>query len=301
MALQPCRLCRKPAELQESHVLPAFVFRWMKKSSATGFFRNGKAPNLRVQDGEKRYWLGRCCEDRLSQWETPFSNQVFYPLIANGGQRIRYGDWMLKFCVSVSWRVLSMFAENSRLDHFNERQLAAITLALDRWSGFLLGTEGNPGIYEQHFLPFDSVESFSGVDMPSNINRYLLRAADIDIVAGGGGAFVYSKFAKFILIGFIDVPNLKEWVGTKIHVRDGHVGQGNFTVPKEFGEFIFDKCRRSAEIKERISEIQQTKIAASMRKDLERTAASETFKALHQDVTLFGKKVFRPIEREDEL
>lgn len=279
-------------------MLPAFVFRWMKESSATGFLRFGKEPNRRVQDGEKRYWMGCCCEDRLNQWGTPFSDQVFYPLIANGGQRIRYGDWMLKYCVSVSWRVLSMFVEDSRLDHFNERQRAAVARALDRWSGFLLGTEGNPGVYEQHLLPLDSVESFSGGNMPSNINRYLLRAADIDIVAGGGGAFVYSKFAKFILVGFIDVPHPKEWVGTKIHVRDGHVGQGDFTLPKEFGDFIFDKCRRYAEIKEQISENQQAKIAASMRKDLERTATSETFKALHQDVTLFGKKVFRPVGRE---
>ena len=276
-------------------MLPAFVFRWMKESSATGFLRFGRKPNVRVQDGEKRYWLGRCCEDCFNQWETPFSAQVFYPLIANGAQRIRYGDWMLKYCVSVSWRVLSMFVEDSPLSHFNDRQRGAVALALKKWAGFLLGTELNPGVYEQHLLPLDSVESFTGGNMPSNINRYLLRAADIDVVAGGGGAFVYSKFAKFILVGFIDVPNPKEWVGTKIHVRDGHVGQGNFTLPKEFGDFIFDKCRRYAEIKEEISENQRAKIAASMRKDLERVAGSETFKALHQDVTLFGKEAFRPV------
>lgn len=278
-------------------MLPAFVFRWMKESSATGFLRFGREPNRRVQDGEKRYWLCRDCETLLCQWETQFATQVFHPLIADGGQRIRYGDWMLKYCVSVSWRVLSMFVEDGQLDHFSDRQRASVALALKKWSAFLLGDEPHPGTYEQHFLSLDSVASFTGGEMPANINRYLLRVVDLDL--GNGGAIVYSKFAKFILVGFIDIPYPKQWVGTKVHVREGHVGQGNVVLPKGFRDFLFAKCRRYAEVKELISENQQAKIAASM-KDLDKVAASESFKALQNDVELFGDKAFRRVKPADE-
>lgn len=281
-------------------MLPAFVFRWMKESSATGFLRFGREPNRRVQDGEKRYWLCRDCETLLCQWETPFATQVFHPLIADGGQRIWYGDWMLKYCVSVSWRVLSMYVEDGQLDHFGDRQRLSVALALKKWSAFLLGDEPHPGAYEQHFLPLDSVESFSGGDMPANINRYLLRAVDLALATGDGGAIVYSKFAKFILVGFIDVPYPKHWVGTKVHVREGHVGQGHITLPKGFGDFLFARCRRYAEVKEQISENQQAKIAASMQKDLDKVAASKSFKALQNDVELFGDEAFRQVKPADE-
>lgn len=115
MTPAPCKLCGAIANLEQSHILPAFVFRWMKDTSATGYLRFGGKPNCRAQDGERRYWLCRGCETRLCQWETEFAAQVFHPLISDGGQRIPYQEWMLKFAVSVSWRVLSLFVEDNRL------------------------------------------------------------------------------------------------------------------------------------------------------------------------------------------
>jgi hypothetical protein len=51
--ITPCRLCGEMKELQESHILPGFVYRWMKETSATGYLRFAQQPNLRVQDGVK--------------------------------------------------------------------------------------------------------------------------------------------------------------------------------------------------------------------------------------------------------
>lgn len=187
-----------------------------------------------------------------------------------------------------------------QFDHFSDRQRASVALALQQWSGFLLGDEPHPGAYEQHFLPLDAIESFSGGDMPANINRYFLRAVDVTLAAGDGGAVVYSNFAKFILVGFIDVPHPKHWVGTKVHVRQGHVGQGHVTLPNAFGDFLFARCRRYDEVKAQISENQQAKIAASMRKDLDKAAASKSFKALQYDVEMFGDAAFSSVKPPDE-
>src|SRR5690348_14377968 len=98
--LDLCRLCGRPEVLQRSHVLPAFVFKWLKETSATGYLRSTQAMNKRVQDGIKEKWLCTECETRLSVWETQFASTLFHPLNADGGQKIPYSSWLLKFCIS---------------------------------------------------------------------------------------------------------------------------------------------------------------------------------------------------------
>jgi hypothetical protein len=44
-------LCGETNELRESHILPGFVYPWMKETSATGYLRFRQQPNVRVQDG----------------------------------------------------------------------------------------------------------------------------------------------------------------------------------------------------------------------------------------------------------
>ena len=35
-----CALCHESKELKESHFIPKFVGKWLKKTSATGYLRN---------------------------------------------------------------------------------------------------------------------------------------------------------------------------------------------------------------------------------------------------------------------
>jgi hypothetical protein len=56
----------------------------------------------------------------------------------DGGDRVRYGDWLLKFCVSVSWRSLSMMIEETALKQFSGAQQNAVVRSLETWHGFLL-------------------------------------------------------------------------------------------------------------------------------------------------------------------
>ena len=174
-----CRLCGAECDLQASHIIPAFVFRWLKDTSATGFIRFGETPNMRVQDGPTRPWLCAACESRLSSWETRFASEVFHPLNEDGGRRLKYREWLLKFCVSISWRSLLMFMEDKQLGHFSSRQLAASDLALATWSDFLLDKVPHPGRFEQHLLPLDAVESTTTRHTPTNINRHFLRAIEL--------------------------------------------------------------------------------------------------------------------------
>ena len=104
-----CALCRDPAVLMESHIIPAFVYRWLKDTSVTGYLRAGTNPRRRVQDGLKSKLLCANCEARFNRWETSFATEIFHPYNANERLEARYGDWMLKFCTSVSWRALKFF------------------------------------------------------------------------------------------------------------------------------------------------------------------------------------------------
>jgi hypothetical protein len=51
-----------------------------------------------------------------------------------------YSSWLLKFCVSVSWRVLTLLIEEADLNHFPEELKTAAERAHTTWKGFLLDT-----------------------------------------------------------------------------------------------------------------------------------------------------------------
>jgi hypothetical protein len=124
-----CALCKRNVPLVESHIIPKFVFRWKKETSATGFLRFSQTPNKRVQDGLKVPMLCIDCEGLFNGFETPFSKRLFYPYISDGGQRLPYDSWLLKFCVSVSWRILSYGFGETELREWNAAQRAAANKA----------------------------------------------------------------------------------------------------------------------------------------------------------------------------
>jgi hypothetical protein len=165
-----CRLCQLPAELQESHIIPAFVFRWRKDTSPTPFMRTSREPNRRVQDGLKRHWLCRDCEQALGTYEKQFASTIFHPIAQNGTQRIPYADWLLRFCVSISWRALVLACDQTSFTDLPEAQRQAATEALDVWHGFLRGRMPHPGKFEQHLLVFDEMDSYQGERLPPNIS-----------------------------------------------------------------------------------------------------------------------------------
>jgi hypothetical protein len=287
-----CRLCNHDRELNESHIIPSFVYRWLKETSGTGFIRFGHHPNKRMQDGFKPYWLCDDCEDLFNTWETKFANAVFHPLNKGEAMQFRYGPWLLKFAVSVSWRVLKYFIETRDIEHFSTDLQVKADNALSKWEDFLFDRCPHPAQYEQHMIIYDRLKSFNYPNMPSNINRYILCTVDIDAIsAGDKNGYVYSKMGRIVLIGFIDMPSY-QWKGTKLHVNNGVLGSRHYSLPDKFGEYFVNKARRLAEINDSISPNQKRNIDKSYRKDLDKATNSESFKALDYDVKMFGNDAF---------
>lgn len=283
-----CKLCGGIGGLQHSHVLPSFVFKWMKQA---GHIRKSGLPNRRSQDGEKRLWLCLICEQLLNSFETPFATKVFHPYDVDRSVKVRYGEWMAKFCASVAWRSLSALREDGKFELLTEQQAALGDAALETWSRFLLGNYKHVGPFELHLLTFDVIESTTLTEVAPNINRYLTRTIDMDVAANSSFCFSYSKLGPFAIFGFVNSTPGK-WKGTQILAGSDWFQPREVTVPGELWGYLNDRALHAKKVMETISGPQQQKINEALRENPERVLQSSLFKAMQRDVEMFGRDAF---------
>ena len=296
VAIEVCALCGFNRPLRESHIIPHFVFEWLKETSATGYMRHARQPNLRVQDGIKERLLCADCEVRLSVWEKHAAEIVFGPYHRDPSATIRYGAPFARFCASVCWRVLFVFRRRG-LDHLSNEQRLSVDRALVVWRDFMFGALENPGRFELHLYPVDVTESLQNIDAPPNFNRYLARVIECDVGANTDSAFVYVKMGKLLLFGLIQEPDRGYWKGGRVAMRVGKIVPGSeYHLPHALARYLPDRATRIRLIYDEMSERQKDQIEATMRGDLDRAANSEFFKAMTADVNMFGQDAFR--ERE---
>ncbi len=286
-----CLLCGTETELKLSHVLPAFVYRWMKESSGGGFLRNHREPNRRVQDGEKFHWLCGHCEQRFGGWEKTFAERLFYPYLEKSGGTFPYAHWLTRFCVSVSWRVLHYHLQAGGFADWSPEATTRIRAAETAWREYVLGRRQRPGKFQQHLLPVDRIESATMPPVP-NINRYLMRVVHTDVCRGTESLFTYAKLGRFLILGFIHEPHLERWAGTRVQPVQGGIRPRTYRLPAALLEFIKDRAREIRDVHSQLSERQRQKIDAALRENIDRLANSDQFAALRADVDMFGDEAF---------
>lgn len=128
-----CELCKQKSILENSHIIPKFIFDWHKKTSVTGRFRYGENINKPVQDGLKLPLLCNNCEQKLSKWENYFRKNIFHPTAQRAP--IIYDKNFMKFSVSLSWRALVYFYKENQISC---EILLDVENALEIWRKFLL-------------------------------------------------------------------------------------------------------------------------------------------------------------------
>lgn len=296
-----CKLCEKVTDLQLSHIIPKFVFAWLKET-VPGGIRSNRVPNRRIQDGEKDYLLCRDCEQILSVWEKQFCEQIFIPLHSSSPvtNYIQYGPWVLKFAVSVSWRVLLYFSQFGISSHFSADQFSAANQALKTWRRFLLGEVPHPGRFEQHLLPLDVIERKSAPPISPFLNRYFLRNVDMDAACSNTSAFVFTKMCRLALFGFIKEENPRNWVGTKLHVKAGSIGPRDYVISKMIWTYFNERADRSAKLLANLSPRQRQSIRDGFKKDADKIAESEVFRAMSYDIAHSGNDAFKVTKPEDD-
>jgi hypothetical protein len=284
--LKFCGFCSKEARLQNSHVLPAFLFRWLRERGLTGHIRFSENPNRRVQDGIKKPWFCLECEMLFSGYETAFASKFFYPWVG-GTHRIAYDDWLLRFCISISWRVLNHCKSDNPLAAYSATQDQLSREASDTWHKFLNGKVEHPGRFECHLIAWDDIGDTTIPNLPSNINRYLQGAIEMDIVGTNSTLYTFAKMGPAMLFGVIQKGS-DLWDGTKVHVKHGIFEQRKIVLPLALTGLLRDKAKKTQEIYSSISDAQKEKINAIVDSDLGRVADSGQLKSLLADARLFG-------------
>ena len=274
-----CRLCLQSGELRESHMIPKFVTDWMKETG-TGYFRRATEPNLRMQDGPKQKLLCADCEGRFSKDEALFAERVFRPFIAEPNRPISYEAFLMRFLVSICWRVLvSPTLVRSRTNRDFEEQISE---AEEEWRHFLLG-KGELKKYDRVHLFLSGVTEMPVVPV-SGLNQYLARALDGCVAKSNTDCGVYAKFTRFMVWAEITQFDPSNWVNTRITN-----GSGVLTVPQairdgRFGDFLLDRAKQVFErVRRNTSERQRAIITERLTKEADRIIGTDFWQALEAD------------------
>ena len=194
-----CKLCGLEKQLCESHIVPKFIYRWIKATSPTSHIRKMGNPNVRVQDGPKKYLLCKECEDKFSKYENLFAQKHFYPSTEGLNTSVSYGDELFYFVSSVLWRYA--ITEMPRYEGTPCHQ--ALTECQIQLRGFL-NRNTYPVGFDQMFVVFTG-EVLDGPSDMRALNQFFTRIASCQIIYATSGryCFFYFQIPYFIFVGNI--------------------------------------------------------------------------------------------------
>jgi hypothetical protein len=296
-----CALCLKEERLVASHLIPAFVFRWLKETGATGFLRGGTNVNLRMQDGKKHDLLCIQCEGVLNNYETNFANMIFYPYvnqelsdsgIATGkiGSFI-YTDWLLRFVISIHWRLI--VTHDAPTDkHIPQKLLTCLNNMRETWRKFLLKESDHTGDCESHIIFLRNLAAGQGTLPPNindNINFYLLRAVDGTSISSRNKIGVYSKVGPIAFMTTIRPNKFVNAVDTRIRMK-GKIKTAQVIKNQLIAKFVFITRPNEAFSKAKYSEKQLQVIENAYKANPEKAKRSMTMRAAEADLILKHKK-----------
>jgi hypothetical protein len=105
-----CVLCESAPPIQNSHIVPNFVIKRLKRGTPVKFLIHSTEPAVAEQDGWKGPYLCAACEQIVSQLESHFSSAVYTPLLSTGVVSLRYDNRIARFLASVHFRYLAFVA-----------------------------------------------------------------------------------------------------------------------------------------------------------------------------------------------
>lgn len=284
-----CALCQKKPRDEDSHIIPAFVFRWLKQTSATGYLRGTEEPNKRLQDGKKYPLLCRECEDHFAKYEDEFARRIFHPYAKSQRYGLPYDEFCLKFFASVVWRALHHLWI-TKSDPDKDRQLGLegkMDAPYEAWRDFLLDLKSSPGDFTINVFPVDDIETATVADIPYGASQYNTGAIDMDLVCCDQHGHVYVKLPYFLIFGKIfEKRSPKFSKNTLVRLKKGNLGGRNMCMPENMMDYIHSRTQVIRDQTGRISERQWSSIMKSVEQNPERVANSRSMKSAMFDAKL---------------
>ncbi|MFV0305543.1 MAG: hypothetical protein ACK5IC_08705 [Moheibacter sp.] len=188
-----CKLHNGEAELCISHIIPKFVYKWMKETGP-GRLRQMKDFKRPVQDGIKGKMLCLECERKFNIYETWFKKNVFDKYLKQNIFEFTSTKELGYFIISILWRVLVIFKDDGN-NYFFKSNLDKAEI---EWKNYL-----NKNLAIQNYKNFHLILIDNSYFVSEKSDLYFSRSVDIDIVQSNSLCFIYAKFSRFIIIGEI--------------------------------------------------------------------------------------------------
>jgi hypothetical protein len=213
--MNKCRLCRKDAELQDSHLLPNFALKRFYRTSPTGGARSVGEPNRRAQgtflqkpllcyDCEQRFGLREriwADVDRRLSGQLPWSFECT--------EAHRY------FAASIAWRIL-VWWDDMDGKPLTLADVAAIEKAEAKLRGYLLEEAPYPETFPWLHLVI-APNGFTGA--PAGLNTYLRASLDATLNGWDEGLYCIAVFGGYLVVAVLSVSqnSLITWtLGTEL-------------------------------------------------------------------------------------
>lgn len=270
--------------MQASHVVPAFVYRYLKKSSPTGFMREISNINKRKQDGPIERWLCKDCEQKFGVFEKKFADSLFHPLVKGNLKDARYEPWLLHFCVSLSWRALRWVRSRDSFVDYSLSDRHRLEQAEMRWKEFLLDTNTPLNEFRQHLLLVRRVSAYSEGFLPK-LNAYFRRTIEVDVLRVKKHVAVYVHFPCFVFMGVVRDDDPQSWIGTEVQAIGGAFPVTQ-QLPQTFNEYFADQIRKAHEASQSMNEKQKKKINDFVEANPTKLANSDTQRAKEDDAAM---------------
>ena len=264
-----CRLCSSEPAIENSHVIPGFVFRAIKSDSPTGFSRNPNSPNRRLQDGDKFPLLCAACEQRFGDAEREFAANVFSPFHDTDRDHFSYGPWLHYFMTSLAWRTLILDLPELEADAANPRAaVAELGAAAETMRQYLLGASNLAGLLRNHAAVFTKAHSGCAELAAAGPNVMIRRSAFgysiLHQLYGHSG--IIHNLGGFMCFLIVKGNPRDTWNQTKVNPAGGEIRQPQRVSSWLMGELL--SCIvESAQKLVGMSEAQREKVSAAMRKN----------------------------------
>lgn len=262
-----CSLCRKATKLQVSHIIPAFVGKWLKDSSVTRRIRSAENPNVSRQDIQKYPLLCADCEQLLGREDAYFAEHFFVPHHYNGVSSFEYSYQLNRYCTGQSFRVLShLEKEYGDISGLPWGLSKLANKALSVLSVQLLSKGEYQSEFSHHLVFFGLIEEIGGdiTEVPRRFNRYCTRAIDFDLLRGGNRLVVYSKMCRIALFTFLSPRNPRNMIGTRVYSK-GRITSSQDVNEGYIGEFLLDRAHYVDKMEAATSDRQKQRIVKEHR------------------------------------
>ncbi|MCR4291123.1 MAG: hypothetical protein NUV86_12785 [Candidatus Scalindua sp.] len=286
----PCKLCKKSTDLQNSHILPRFLGKYLKKTSVTGFLiaKDNKGNPHRQQDLTKIKMLCVDCERLFNKTETFFANNVFHPFKEGNLNNIPIDDKIGKFAISISLRALwiMQFIEHPIALKWNDK----LEQLENNWRDYLLGNrDAIAGESTHHILLCNEKLLALGLKNNPNLIYNILRTSAFYIFEKFDNAYIFANLAGVQVVSMIYPDKLPASQGTEVYpnqtfglIKPAGTGWGGYY--QNLTEFSA-KCNETLG---RISKSYKNTIEHSTKNNIQKAINSEDVKILKMQQILYS-------------